>query len=73
MVGNGMDSIVDEVLEDIDFPRLAKKPHNRVSCKAEYRLNGILTENTFYFRKYKNNIDIDFTDKQLKKTGRFNC
>jgi hypothetical protein len=67
-VGHSIDSLVHELLIEIDYPILAKKPHNRVGCKAKYRLNGILTENTFYYNR--NESTIGHTDKDIKKYGK---
>jgi hypothetical protein len=62
-----LDSLVHDLFKEIDFPELSKKTYNRVGYKAKYRLNGILTENTFYLNKNKNTIG--HTDKDIRKYG----
>jgi hypothetical protein len=66
-VGHSIDSIVHVLFVEIDYPILAKKPHNRTGCKAKYRLNGVLKENTFYYNRNENTIG--HTDKDIREYG----
>jgi hypothetical protein len=66
-VGHSIDSMVHELFVEIDYPILTKKVHNRMGCKAKYRLNGVLTENTFYYNRNENTIG--HTDEDIREYG----